>query len=301
MVSTNPSEKTLDRGGERPPGRVVAITGASGYLGGLLAQRFAKEGDTVRPLVRTPGSSTGARRFVLGEAPEPGLLADVDVLVHCAYDLALVEETPIWRVNVDGTRLLLDEAVAAGVPRVIVLSSMSAYAGTEQRYGRAKLAIEADALARGAVVVRPGLIYGRSPGGMAGTLQRLARLPIVPVLGGGARQYLAHEDDLADAVVALSRAAVAPGGPVGVANPRAVPFAEVLAGLAPAGRRLRFLPVPPALVLTVLRSGERLGIALPFRSDSLLGLIKPAPAVPGSEVLAALGIELRPFGQGALQ
>ena len=109
-----------------------------------------------------------------------------DVLVHAAYDLSLTSPVDIWRVNVEGTRRLLEVAADARVRRILVLSSMSAFEGTTQLYGRAKLDIEAMTAASGGCAVRPGLVYGERPGGMAGALRKLTRLPIVPVIAGGA-------------------------------------------------------------------------------------------------------------------
>ena len=71
------------------------------------------------------------------------LLHSADVLVHAAYDLSLTSAADIWRVNVEGTRRLLEVAADARVRRILVLSSMSAFEGTTQLYGRAKLDIEA--------------------------------------------------------------------------------------------------------------------------------------------------------------
>ena len=57
-------------------------------------------------------------------------LRSADALIHAAYDLSLTSSADIWRVNVEGTRRLLEAAKDAAVGRIIVLSSMSAFAGT---------------------------------------------------------------------------------------------------------------------------------------------------------------------------
>ena len=100
--------------------------------------------------------------------------------------------------------------------------------GTKQLYGRAKLDIEAQARRFGACSVRPGLVYGRRAGGMAGTLQRLTRLPVVPLIGGRSYQFTVHEDDFADAIVALADAPAVPADPIGIANPVPVPFGQIM-------------------------------------------------------------------------
>ena len=183
---------------------IVAITGASGYLGSVLVAAFAAAGFSVRRLVRTPVPGSSDQPFDLNSATPPESLDGVDVLVHCAYDLSLTRRSDIWQTNVFGTTALLNSAVSAGVRRTIVLSSMSAYGGTRQLYGRAKLDTEIAALSRGMCAIRPGLVYGPGWGGMAGTLRRLAGLPVLPDFGSRAHQFTVREDDFAAAVLALA-------------------------------------------------------------------------------------------------
>jgi nucleoside-diphosphate-sugar epimerase len=224
------------------------------------------------------------------------VLRSADLLVHAAYDLSLTSRVDIWRVNVDGTRRLLEAAGDAQVRRILVLSSMSAYLGTTQLYGRAKLDIEVITVAAGGCAIRPGLVYGDSPGGMAGTLRNLVRLPLVPMVAGRARQYTVREDDLITAIGALAAVESLPPGTICLADSTPVAFRDLLAGFAAQqGRRCRLVPVPWQLVYWTLRTGETLHMKLPFRADSLLGLVRPAPGVTGTEALTRLGVRLRAF------
>jgi len=285
-------------GNPTPNGQpVVAITGASGYLGSVLVAAFGSAGYTVRRLVRTPLQGSGDRFFDLTSADSADALDGVDLLVHCAYDMALTSRADIWQSNVFGTVALLDQAVSSGVRRSIVLSSMSAYPGTRQLYGRAKLATELAARARGFCVVRPGLVYGAGWGGMAGTLRRLAALPLLPDFGPHARQFTVSEQDFAATVVALAGAEHVPALPVGIAHPDPVPFTDLLTSFAASlGKpRPRFVATPPMVVYAALRAAEVLPVKLPVRADSLLGLVRPAPNVPNLEVLDRLGVVLQPF------
>jgi nucleoside-diphosphate-sugar epimerase len=278
-------------------GQTAAITGASGYLGGVIRGRLRADGWHTIPLVRSPVDED-CRLFDISGPTKPDLLNGVDVLIHCAYDMTLRERSDIWRVNVDGTRRLLNLAADAGVGRVLVLSSMSAYEGTEQIYGQSKLEIEAHAREVGAYSLRPGLVYGPRAGGMAETLARLSLLPIVPLLTPVPYQFTVHEDDFADAVTALVTADEMSGEPIGIANPVPVPFREILEHFArQQGARCRFLPVDWRIVKNLLWLTERLRLPLPVRADSLLGLVRPAPFVPNLETLEGLGIQLRRFGQ----
>ncbi len=277
---------------------VVAITGASGYLGSVLVAAFGSAGYTVRRLVRSPAPGSSDRLFDLSSVGSPSDSFDgVDLLVHCAYDMALTRRADIWQSNVIGTVSLFDQAVSSGVRRIIAVSSMSAYRGTRQLYGRAKLAIEAVARARGLCVVRPGLVYGAESGGMAGTLRRLAALPVLPDFGPGVHQFTVSQHDFATAMVALANADHLPDLPVGIAHPEPVPFTELLTTFAATmGKpRPRFVPTPPRAVYGALRATELLPFKLPVRADSLLGLVRPAHQVPNLEVLDRLGVVLQPF------
>lgn len=278
-------------------GRTVGITGATGYLGSVLLSRFALAGwDPVALGRRAPAGGEPWRPYDV-TLPVNGQLEGLDALVHCAYDMRARRRDDVWRTNVEGTQRLL-QAAEGVVPRVIVLSSMSAYPGTRQVYGRAKLAIEAEALRRGAVVVRPGLVYGPRAAGMAGTLTRLAALPLVPVVSG--HQFTVHEQDFASAVLALAAAEGQVDRPVGVAHPEPVPFRRLLEVLgAEHGGPGRLVWVPWRVLYGGLRALEVAPLRLPVRADSLLGLARPAPGVPNLEVLTALGVRLRAFGAAA--
>jgi nucleoside-diphosphate-sugar epimerase len=197
-----------------------------------------------------------------------------DVVVHAAYDLTLTEASDIWRVNVDGSRRLLGHA-AHGATRPLVFSSMSAFHGTTQLYGRAKLDIEAATIAAEGCALRPGVVLGA--GGMAAALRRLTRLPVVPVISGGAGVYTVSEPDLMATVARLAEAN-APAGRISVADPEPVPLRDLLARFAEEeGRRCHFVPVPWRLVYGMLRLAERAHVAVPFRADSVLALAHTPP------------------------
>ena len=309
-----------------PP--TVGITGARGYVGSVVASALTDAGLDVVELVRARAAGGGTRRaggpgggaaagggtrravdaaagdagggtrrhFDLGEEPGPALLEGLDALVHCAWDLRLARYDDLWRVNVEGTNRLVWLAQRTGTKRVVFVSSMSAYDGTSQRYGLTKLACERVVLAAGGSVVRLGLVYGPRAGGMVGSLRSMGGLPVVPVIAGQAKHFTVHEDDVGSSLLKLVTAAEVPTVPLSVAHPEPVAFEHILRTVAAeGGRRPYFVPVPWPAVYLALRAGEALGVALPFRSDSLLGLVRPAPVAANQEAGRALGLELRPF------
>jgi nucleoside-diphosphate-sugar epimerase len=281
-----------------PDRRVAAVTGASGFLGSRICGALEDRGWLVRRLVRSPRpGDEESRRYVIDEPLDPNLLRSTDLLVHAAYDFGARSRKDIWHINVEGSRRLMEAARDAGVGRVIAISTMSAYEGTSQLYGQAKLEIERYVSSIGGCAIRPGLVYSREPAGMAGALMRVTRLPLVPLIAGGAHQFTVHLDDLIAAVVTIAEAEAVVSRPIGIAHPAPVSFRSVLSGLAALeGRRCRFVPVPWQAVYGGLRLMERLGLRPAFRADSLLGLVRPAPFVAGTEQVASLGITLRRFG-----
>jgi nucleoside-diphosphate-sugar epimerase len=279
------------------PGTAL-VTGAYGYLGSLFRGRLEEAGWTTTALVRTPRSGDNAARWSLDAPPPVELLASCDALVHCAYDFEPRRREDVWAVNVAGSGRLLDAAREAGVGRILTVSSMSAYEGTGQIYGQAKLAIERATLDAGGIAIRPGLVWGDEPRGMVGTLRRLAKLPVLPDLGPGARQYPVHEDDLARSVVEILESPGWTPEAFGIAQPRAIDFRSVLLALADDGGRRRFVRVPWQAIYGVLAVAEKMRVS-PVRADSILGLVRPAPDVPTSVAFPDLAAGLRELGSPA--
>jgi nucleoside-diphosphate-sugar epimerase len=276
--------------------QVAAVTGAGGYVGGLIRQALSESGWRVVGLVRRLRDLDDIP-YDLAAGLDPGVLRGVDLLVHCAWDFRAARRADDWRINVGGCRRLLTAASEAGVGRVIVVSSIAAFPGTHQRYGRAKLAVEAAARAHGAAVIRPGLVFGERPGGMVGTLERLAGLPLIPLPASASDQYLLHERDLGAAVLRLATLPELPRRPLVLAHPAPVGMKDLVTELARRrGSRPVIVPVPWAPAYVLLRLGEVSHLDLPVRADSLWGLAHPPPPPPAD--LAELGISPRPFRAG---
>ncbi len=277
----------------------LAITGATGYVGSAIAARAREDDHEVLALSRRRTPGLHWRPYELGELPASDIFRDVEVVVHCAYDLSLTRERDIWRVNVEGTHRLVQATEAAGA-RFVLISSMSAYPGTRQIYGRAKLAAESAVLAAGGEVVRLGLVYGDEGMGMIGALQRLVGLPLTPLIGRNAHQFTVHVNDMVRGVLRLALGMERAHDPVGLAHPRPVRFEDLLVALAHrAGTRLRPFHVPWPAAYGVMRVAEALRVPLPLRADSILGLVRPAPFVPRADHWAHLGVRVRSFEEWA--
>jgi nucleoside-diphosphate-sugar epimerase len=242
--------------------------------------------------------------FQLGEPIPPGRLEGLDALVHCAWDFGARSWEQIAALNVRGSQMLFESASAAGVGRLVHISTVSAAGNPRSMYGRAKRHTEALAESHDGVVVRPGLLYGPGAGGMVGMLTTLVRaLSVVPVLVGDDRPlYLAHQDDAAR-LIALVAAGLEgeAGAPLTAAAPDPHSLREVLGAIAEANGRSRlFFRVPWQLLYAPLRVLDVLHMPSPMRSDSALSIATLDPD-PFRSSAAPRTTEFRCFEPAALR
>ena len=278
--------------------QTCVLTGAGGYVGSRLKRCLEGAGWRVTAWTRQPAPGSGAVAFRLGQEVDSGLLKGVRALVHCAYDFGPRRWEDIAAVNVTGSEKLFDAARNAGVESVVLISTLSAFAGCRSLYGKAKLQIESAAQCLGAHTIRPGLIYSDRPGGMFGRLvQQVRNARFIPVLRGGKQvQFLLHDQDLGRLVQScLDGRLPRTADPITIAHPQGWELKDVLAQIARAlNKRVSFVPVPWQFVWLVLKSLELVGMRPNFRSDSLISMVyqnaRPAFASP-----RLLGFECRPF------
>jgi dihydroflavonol-4-reductase len=110
------------------------VTGASGFIGANLVRELRAQGHSVRALIRPTSNLRGlegeAYEPVLGSVADPELLrqsmAGCDWCFHAAasYHLWLRDYAPMYAANVDGTRHVLQAAVAAGCSRIVYTSTV---------------------------------------------------------------------------------------------------------------------------------------------------------------------------------
>lgn len=128
---TNAAENT----GFAPEGCRVMLTGATGFLGSAIARALVARGHTVSALVRqgTPRDvlSGVPVDFVPGDLTDPASIARAmegcAAAIHCAADYRIWVPDParMFAVNVEGTRALMRAALAAGLVRVVHVSSVA--------------------------------------------------------------------------------------------------------------------------------------------------------------------------------
>ena len=118
------------------PDDLVLVTGGSGFLGSAVVRTLLARGSRVRALVRSSSPPDNLRALdcetVAGDLTDQASLKaamqGVRHLFHVAADYRFWARDPsvILRVNVDGTRSLMREALSAGVERIVYTSSVAA-------------------------------------------------------------------------------------------------------------------------------------------------------------------------------
>lgn len=263
-----------------------AITGSNGYLGSRLSARLGQEGWHIYSLQRMKGRPENEERtivsFSMRDGPPKFFFRDeqIDVLIHCAYDFSLHKWSEIEEANVQGSVRLMRAARAEGVRKIILISTMSAFAGCQSLYGKAKLLIEDEALRMGGTVIRPGLIYGEAPGGMVGSLaQTIKKSSYLPLIGSGKQiLYLTHEDDLATLVKTIVKHDLQVEAPIVAAAEQGLSFRSILHRLAQMQqKKITLIPLPWQLVWGVLKITESCGFSFRLRSDSVISLVNQNP------------------------
>lgn len=207
------------------------ITGATGFVGGHVAQACAARGFPVRVVARS-GSDTALLEqlgalILRGDLTDQGVahdaIADIDIVVHCAAkvgDSGRVEE--YRAANVDALQKLLNACIDRPVSRFICLSSLGVYEarhhhGTDESEplpaqhldGYTQSKVEAEQLAMTyyrerqvpVVVLRPGFVYGPRDRTVLPRLIQRMRTSKIHYLGGGERALnTIYIENLVDAV-----------------------------------------------------------------------------------------------------
>ena len=211
------------------------VTGGAGFLGSAVVRRLVARGDEVIALARSEQAATTLTR--LGAVPVRGditdarqldqFLNDVDVLFHMAgaYRVGIKESEheEMFKVNVDGTTIVLDAAITAGVKRIVYVSTVGVFGNTRgkvvdetyerpdrdflsyydaTKYMAHRVAVGRQAAGAPVVIVQPGAIYGPGDHSELGAqIEQAARgkysIRAFPELGF----TMSYIDDVADGVL----------------------------------------------------------------------------------------------------
>ena len=299
--------------------RRVLVTGAGGFLGSHLVERFRAAGDHVRALVRSgntppPVADTSAE-IVTGDITDPALQArvarDIDVVVHAA---SLVTEVAVgdaeyFRVNAVATAALADQAASAGVGRFIFVSSTSVHApntgkalderspfAPQDAYGASKAEAEhrlrevGSKTGMAVVSIRPSRIYGPRDASLGRVFRAIARGRFLLVGDGAAEVDFVY---VGDVVEALWQAAARGEGVYVVGGPERVSIERFFREIASAlGRQLPplRLPLAPAMLAAacIARGYTTFGLEPPV-APKRFAFFRNSRVVDNSRAAADLG------------
>lgn len=272
----------------------MLVTGATGLVGSHVVERAVQDGWRVRALIRS-GSKTDFLRSMPIELHEGDLdqpesvqsaCRGVTIVVHCAAKVGDWGQTDEYRrVNVDGTRALLDAAIASGtLKRWVQISSLGVYEakdhyGTDEATSPCTTGIDGYTLTKveserlvcdyirtrqlPAVVLRPGFIYG---------LRDRTILPrLIDRLRSGKFAFLGSPDKLMNNTwvgnlcvaiwLAIQRDDVV-GEIFNIRDPRAVTkreFINTVCDAAGVARPTKVVPLPVAKILAkIMETAARL-------------------------------------------
>ena len=194
--------------------RTIAITGATGFIGGVLAKQLSSSKWHTRALVRSASYHNRPQNleieWVIGDLNNSEslqkLVDGADAIVHCAGTVRGAVQNDFDRINVDGVAQLVKAAAQVNpTPRFLLISSLAArkpqlsfYAASKFK-GEEALATYADNMLWS--VMRPPAVYGPGDREMRPLFQWMLR-GLAPLIGSDAnRVSLLYVQDLVEAIV----------------------------------------------------------------------------------------------------
>ena len=307
------------------------ITGATGFIGGHIARRVLDDGHEVVVLARTPSKAGDLEALgatvVEGDITNKDTLREpmdgVDGVFHVAgwYDIGSTDPTMGERINVDGTRNVLEVMDALDVPKGVYTSTLAVnsdtrgtvvdedynYAGPHlTTYDRTKWEAHYEVARPMAeaglplVTVLPGLVYGPGDTSIFGDALREYLCGNLPMIPRGVAYSPGHVEDIASAHV-LAMDSGTPGEEY-IIGGEPTTLVDLFAIVAEIAGRNPPRSVSPVLfgALARIAAGLERVVTLPtdFRSERLRVLAGVTYLGDNQKAKSELGLEHRPLKRG---
>ncbi len=293
------------------PRPVLALTGATGFVGSRLLVKLTEAGWPVRALYRhrhgrTPPTLPGVE-WVAGDLEDIGaldaLLTQAHAVIHCAGSVRGANQMDFDRVNVNGALQVAQAATRQiRIPRFLLISSLAArepelshYAGSKWRGERAVQHLS-DHLPW--TVLRPPAIFGPGDRELLPLFQAIAR-GFAPLPSGTGRRFsLIYVDDLAAAVLQWLAADTGYGQTFELDDGRIGGYGwgevlEVAGRVLRQGARVRRIPIPVAALnfaaLANLGASRLLGYAPMLTPGKIREITHPDWVCDNADITRAIG------------
>lgn len=250
---------------------MIAIAGATGFVGRHLAARLASEHESLRCLVRDPARAAAtlppdiatARADLLDPESLERALAGVDTVVHCAAITADRKDAPAGsyrRVNVEGTRNLVAAAQRAGVCAFVLLNGLGTQPGKPGSYMRTRWEMAEAVRSSGLpwVALQPSILFGDNAPFITAFARLARQSPVIPMVGGGnLKLQMLWVEDLVTCLARCARERRWDGQAFDLGGPEHLTFSAVVDVILKSLRLRRLkapLPLPLAHVQARLMS-----------------------------------------------
>lgn len=298
-------------------GRVVAVTGASGFVGSHACRRLLDAGWAVRALVHDPAKAAMRLAHMPVELRSGDIrdrdyvrsaMDGVTAVVHLAAIAIEKGDATYESVNAAATRTVVEAATAAGVKRLVHMSQNGSDSRSPYRFLRSKGEAQ-DIVTESTLswtVLRPSVIFGPEDE-FANVIARLVRItPLVLPLPDGGRAIFqpVFVDDVARVIVrALDDRSDADSSETGstvgrmyaLGGPMPLTLRQMAERILTAMRtRRRIVAVPLALLTPIVAATQRV-LPNPPVTTGLLDLLSVNNAVPDNAIRTVFGIAPIPF------
>lgn len=248
-----------------PNETLVTVFGASGFVGRHVVRALAKRGYRVRAACRRPdlaghlqpmgtvGQIHGVQANLRHPVSVANAIEGADIVINLVGVLHETGAQSFSAVHTIGAGVIASQAKAAGVSRLIHLSSLSADENSASEYARSKADAEAAVKKEfpEAVILRPSVIFGPEDQ-FFNKFAALARLsPVLPLIGGGKTLFEpVYVGDVAEAV-ALAADGDVSGGIYELGGPEVMSLADVFSFVCDTTERNRLMVPLPFMIAKI--------------------------------------------------
>ena len=268
----------------------IAITGATGFVGGELVRYFTAAGHEVIKLQRRSATAPDERFYDVRSADSIPDLTGVDAVIHTAflkYDKKNLPDSSEF--NISGA-LALEKACHQAGAKLVFLSTMSAHSEAISHYGKHKYDIEQQLDTKRDLIFKLGLVVGRK--GLFDTIKTaISKGALIPLVGSGSQpiQTIAVTDVCRIIEHSLQKGMT---GMYCIGTEKVYTLRDLYAAIAARlGKKPVFVSVPYGVVSLALSTIETLRIPFNVSQENLLGL-KQLKAFDTNGDLDKLGVTI---------